>query len=153
MTVAVVVRPASATQHEDLRGLVQAAGLPLAGLESVVARFVAERHGEVVGVAALEQHVDERGDVFLLRSVAVRTGFRGQGIGEGLTRAALQHVDAHGGPVALLTETAADFFPRFGFVEVLRADLPTALLGSAELQGACAVSARAFLRAARRPAS
>jgi amino-acid N-acetyltransferase len=50
--------------------------------------------------------------------------------------------------VALLTETAAGWFPRFGFHPVDRAALDPALAASAELAGACPATAQAFLRPA-----
>ena len=64
-----------------------------------------------------------------------------------LVRAALAAVDP-AGPVALLTETAAGWFPRFGFHLVDRAALDPALAASAELAGACPATAQAFLRPA-----
>ena len=146
MAPELLVRAATADDETALLDLVRDAGLPLDGLHTVATRFVAERRGDLLGVAALEHHVDERGDAYLLRSVAVRPEARGQGVGAALTRAALRAVDEHGGTVALLTETAPGYFPRFAFVETARADLPTALAASTELQGACEVSARAFLR-------
>jgi amino-acid N-acetyltransferase len=50
-----------------------------------------------------------------------------------LTRAALSVVDSLEAPVGLLTETAAGYFLRFGFVDVPRDDLPPALAASPEL--------------------
>jgi amino-acid N-acetyltransferase len=82
----------------------------------------------------------------LLHSAAVEPAWRGRGVGSALTAAALADVDTVGGPVALLTETAAGYFPRFGFTPVERGELPTALAASAELRGACPASARALLR-------
>jgi amino-acid N-acetyltransferase len=76
----------------------------------------------------------------------VTPAWRGRGVGIALSAAALAHVDAAGSPVALLTETAAGYFPRFGFTPVDRDQLPASLAGSAELRGACPTSARALLR-------
>jgi amino-acid N-acetyltransferase len=99
-----------------------------------------------VGAVALEEHGSGPETAFLLRSAVVDPACRGRGIGDALTRAALAHVDRAGAAVALLTETAADWFRRFGFVPVDRTALPPALEGSAELRGACPVSAQAMLR-------
>ncbi len=41
----------------------------------------------------------------------------------------------------LLTTTAEDWFPRFGFVRIARDAVPAALHASAELRGACPASA------------
>jgi hypothetical protein len=58
--------------------------------------------------------------------------------------AALALVDDVGAPVGLLTETAADYFPRHGFTAVDRDPLPAALTASAELR--LPASAHALLR-------
>jgi amino-acid N-acetyltransferase len=133
--------------------LVAAAGLPLTGLVDAALVLVAEDAGELIGSIALERHGTGGGTAFLLRSAAVAPAWRGRGVGAALTAAALAHVDAVGAPVALLTETAAGYFPRFGFSAVDRKRLPAALSASAELQGACPASARALLRPATVPAT
>jgi amino-acid N-acetyltransferase len=148
----VTTRTARPQEHPAFDDLVRGAGLPLDGLDSVPHRLVAEESGSMVGVAALERHGDGAGTAFLLRSVVTRPDRRGLGVGAALTRAALAIVDEAAAPVALLTETADAYFPRFGFHEVQRGELPPALSASEELRGACAVSARALLREVRRQA-
>lgn len=145
----VVVREAGAADVAAVRTLVASAGLPLDGLDDAVVLMV-ESEGAVVGAIALERHDDGGGAAFLLRSAAVDPSSRGRGVGSALTRAALGRVDAEGAPVALLTESAEDWFPRFGFAVVGRDRLPAALQASAELRGACPASARALLRPPRR---
>ena len=74
----------------------------------------------VVGSAALEFY----GKAALLRSVAVVAELRGAGLGHRLTGAALDLARQRGvTAVYLLTETAADFFPRFGFRPTQRAQI------------------------------
>ena len=153
MSGTVDIRPAAPSERGSARALLRAAGLPLAGLNDVAVLLVAVRGCEVVGCAALERHGDGPGVAYLLRSVAVREDLRGSGAGGALTGRALAEVDAAGASVALLTETADAYFPRFGFRPVRRDELPSELSGSAELQGACAVSARALLRPAGVPAA
>jgi amino-acid N-acetyltransferase len=145
-------RRATAEDAAAVERLVREAGLPLAGLDDAVLRFVTDDHGAVVAVAALEEHGSGTGRVFLLRSVVTRPDLRGRGAGAAVTRAALRHVDDAGAPVALLTETAEHWFPRFGFQAVERVDLPPALAASEELRGACPVSAHALLREPPAPA-
>jgi amino-acid N-acetyltransferase len=123
--------------------LVTAAGLPTTGLAKTWRTWVAFDHDRLLGTASLERH----DGAYLLRSVAVRDEARGRGIGAQLVRAALAAVDPPR-PVALLTETAAGWFPRFGFHPVDRTALDPALAASAELAGACPASAQAFLRPA-----
>ena len=49
--------------------------------------------------------------------------------------------------VTLLTTTAMDWFPRFGFTRINRADVNPALLVSEELRGACPATAVVMRRA------
>jgi amino-acid N-acetyltransferase len=140
------VRLATVEDAGSIERLVREAGLPVAGLDDAVLRFVAEVDDVVVAVAALEERGAGVERAFLLRSVVTRPDLRGAGAGAAVTRAALRHVDEVGARVALLTETAEHWFPRFGFRPVERADLPPALAASEELKGACPVSAHALLR-------
>jgi amino-acid N-acetyltransferase len=52
--------------------------------------------------------------------------------------------------VALLTATAAGFFPRFGFRVVERSQVPVAVQEPVEFQDACPASATAMLLELRR---
>jgi amino-acid N-acetyltransferase len=91
-----------------------------------------------VGSAALELY----GNAALLRSVAVDQNLRGQGLGQQLTRAALDLAGQHGvETVYLLTETATDFFPRFGFQPIARSAVAPAVQQSVEFTSACPASA------------
>ncbi len=149
----VIVREAAPADRTATTDLVAAAGLPLAGLSEAALVLVAEAAGALVGTVALERHGTGGDTAFLLRSAAVAPAWRGRGVGAALAAAALAHVDAVDAPVALLTETAEGYFPRFGFVPAGRDGLPAALAGSAELRGACPASARALLRPPTRSAA
>jgi amino-acid N-acetyltransferase len=109
--------------------------LPEAGLTEHVDSLLVAREGDrVVGCAALEVY----GEQALLRSVAVDESMRGRGLGRDLTRAALELAEGRGVlTVYLLTETAAGFFPRFGFAVVDRASVSGAVTSSAEFTTAC----------------
>jgi amino-acid N-acetyltransferase len=137
------IRLAHPEETNTVAELVTAAGLPTAGLAQAWRIWVAVDRDRLLGTASLERY----DGAYLLRSVAVRDEARGRGIGAQLVRAALAAV-APAGPVALLTETAAGWFPRFGFHPVDRAALDPALTASAELAGACPATAQAFLRPA-----
>lgn len=143
--IGVTIRRARTEDWPVIRRLVGAAGLPLDGLADCFAVFLAEHSGRIVGTAAMERHGDGADVAYLLRSVAVDDGVRRGGIGARLVDRALHAADP-GAPVALLTETAADYFPRFGFIPIDRAALPASLAASRELRGACPASARALLR-------
>jgi amino-acid N-acetyltransferase len=135
----VVVEPAAPADDAGILRLVDACGLPLDGLrEHLDTALVARAAGRIVACAALEVH----GDDALLRSVAVDVTLRGSGLGQRMVRAALALARARGvRSLYLLTTTAAQFFPRFGFVPVARDAVPDGVRQSVEFQSACPASA------------
>jgi amino-acid N-acetyltransferase len=145
------IRAARADELEPVRALLVDARLPLDGFDDAAVVLVAVDGSAVVGAIALERHGEP--PAMLLRSAVVAPALRGSGLGEALVRSALAVADDAGAPVALLTETAAGWFPRFGFVEMPWSQLPEPLSASRELQGACSASATAMLRPAPSPAS
>jgi N-acetylglutamate synthase-like GNAT family acetyltransferase len=123
--------------------LLERSGLPKEGLADHLATTLVARSGdEVVGSAALEVY----GAAALLRSVAVDSMLRGEGLGYRLTRAALDLARHRGvATVYLLTETAGDFVPRFGFHPTERAAVDPAVQQSVEFRGACPTSAQVLV--------
>jgi len=72
----------------------------------------------------------------------VSWGLRGFGIGYRLTEAALELSRDYGiEEVYLLTETADLFFPRFGFRQIPRSEVPHNVQSSVEFTAACPASA------------
>ena len=89
----------------------------------------------MLDAASLQKVVD---DAALLRSVAVATERRGEGLGRQLTAAAIQLAKTIGVPaVYLLTTTAQPYFAKRGFKPIDRDEIHPQLLASTELQGAC----------------
>jgi amino-acid N-acetyltransferase len=132
----------TAAQQDDLPAvlnLLDRSGLPRDGLaEHFDIALVARDSARVVGSAAVERY----GDAGLLRSVAVDDHYRGQGLGARLVGAALDQARQEGlQAVYLLTTTAPEYFPRFGFQPVARADVAPAVQQSVEFTGACPASA------------
>lgn len=126
----------------DILALLKQSELPTAGIERHInTTLLARDNGQLVGCAAVEVY----GTAGLLRSVAVAANQRGTGLGQRLTKAALDLANERGvRTVYLLTTTAAGFFPRFGFVTIARDELDPALGQSEELRGACPASAVAM---------
>jgi amino-acid N-acetyltransferase len=116
--------------------------LPIAGVKDHLEHFLLEFANEnLIGCAGLEIH----GHAGLLRSVAVSEHHRSTGIGKTLVRAILEHAKAnHLSSLSLLTESAQEYFPRFGFEITPRDALPKSLQASAELREACPDSAIAM---------
>ena len=119
--------------------LLEAQHLPVDGIDDHLETMLVARSGiDVVGAAAVELYADGA----LLRSVVVDPAYQGQGLGGRLTESALQLADRHGvNAVFLLTTTAENFFPRFGFGPVPRSVVPWSVQASVEFQSACPASA------------
>ena len=138
----ITIEPAAPADWPAISALLQQSGLPLAGLADHLAHTLVARAGsQIVGCAALERY-----DRYaLLRSVAVAAEARGIGLGQHLTHTALAQASrAEVQAVYLLTETAATFFPRFGFHPVDRSQVPPAVRQSVEFTTACPASALAM---------
>jgi N-acetylglutamate synthase-like GNAT family acetyltransferase/2-polyprenyl-3-methyl-5-hydroxy-6-metoxy-1,4-benzoquinol methylase len=134
-----VARPAD---FPSIAALLHEVGLPVDGLaEHAPNALAAYEGGQVVGSATLELY----GAAALLRSVAVATTHRGQGVGERLVHEALNRAREHGvTQVFLLTSSAGEYFPRFGFQPVERAAVPAAVKQSLEFTVLCPESALAM---------
>ena len=131
-------------QTDDLpavEALLLERGLPLDGLEEEFGRFwVADAGGQLVGAGGLEVH----GRLGLLRSLAVQPESEGTGVGSRITWQLLEEaVDQGLREVFLLTTSASDYFPRFGFVRLRRREVPTDVQASA-LFKACPEKATAM---------
>jgi amino-acid N-acetyltransferase len=130
---------ASAADAADLLDLLDRTKLPADGLlDHLQTTFVVRSEGRVVGSAALEVYADGA----LLRSVAVDPGLQGSGLGHRLIEAATAAAVELGVPALyLLTTTAEQFFPRFGFSQIARDEVPASVQESVEFRGACPASA------------
>lgn len=140
----VLIEPPAPADVEGLYGLLREAGLPLDGLDAHLSgALVAKVDGQVVGSAGVEQY----GAAGLLRSVAVRESLRGTGLGRQLVEAVQERARAAGiARLYLLTETAAEWFPRFGFTPIPRSAVEPAVQASVEFTSACPASAQAMLK-------
>ena len=133
------VRPARAADYPAVAGLLEAAGLPTAGLSPSLADFLVAEGGDgLVGAIGLEVY----GGAALLRSAVVAAAEQSHGTGTALVGGLLDHARARGvHDVYLLTNTAEDWFPRFGFARVGREVVAAGVNASAEFRGACPDSA------------
>jgi amino-acid N-acetyltransferase len=133
------IRSAEARDLPQIEALLAASSLPLEGArEAFQVGFVAEDGDRIVGAAALECYEDGA----LLRSVVVAASARGQGLGERLTMAAVEAARRRAAPaVYLLTTTAANFFPRLGFLGCSRDAVPPSVQQSIEFRSACPATA------------
>lgn len=141
--MSMTIEPAKSGDLPAILSLLERGGLPAAGLDQHLEAAVVAREGtRVIGCAAIELY----GQAGLLRSVAVDPAARGLGLGIRLTEAALALARGRGvRTVYLLTETAAQFFPRFGFRPIPREEVAPAVRRSVEFTEACAVTAQAMV--------
>jgi N-acetylglutamate synthase-like GNAT family acetyltransferase len=131
----VLIRTATDADLGPVRQLLAASGLPLDGVEQNFSDFiVAENENTIAGVIGIERY----GTAGLLRSAVVSPGARGSGVGSQLVTKLLERASAQGiREVYLLTTTAEEYFPRFGFTRVTRTEVPESVQASREFQGAC----------------
>ena len=134
-----VIQPAEPRDLPAVRRLLETQHLPLDGIDAHVSTMVVAKQGsEVVGAAAVELYADGA----LLRSVVVDPRVQGQGLGHRLSEAALSIAAGRGTRTAfLLTTTAEKFFPKLGFEQIVRDDVPASVRASIEFQSACPASA------------
>lgn len=133
------IRPATAADHPALRALLAASSLPVEDIAVDTIDFlVAELDGALLGVVA----VQACGDIGLLRSLTVDANGRGRGLGRALVECAEAHARARGLlRLVLLTETAAAFFSRRGYVPAERGDMPAQIQSTAQFRSLCPATA------------
>jgi amino-acid N-acetyltransferase len=130
------IRAATIDDLEPVRALLGGAALPIDGLEDHFGDpyCVAEVERRIVGAEGIEVH----GADGLLRSAVIAPPWRGRGLGDALTRDRIRWARGRGlRALYLLTTTAADYFPRFGFTIADRAAAPAAIRASREFAVAC----------------
>jgi amino-acid N-acetyltransferase len=138
------IRAATSQDFDAVENLLSASRLPLDGVKENFSSFVvADDQGEIAGAIGLEKF----GTVALLRSAVVAPGYRGSGVGRKLVETVLERAETDGiEELFLLTTSAEDYFPRFGFTRTTRTAVPSAVKASAEFQGACPDSAAVMTR-------
>jgi amino-acid N-acetyltransferase len=119
--------------------LLSDSALPTDGLlDHLGTAVVARREDGIIGCAALEVYPEGA----LLRSVAVAEDTKRRGLGTQLTNSALDLAATLGlRTIYLLTTTAEEFFPRFGFERITREQVPATVQASIEFRSACPASA------------
>ena len=140
------IRLASPHDAEAVETLLAASQLPLDGVRDALECFVLAEHDEgLVGVAGIERC--GAGQHALLRSVAVHPAWRSRGLGRELVRRAIALAEERGATALyLLTTTAEQYFPSFGFRKIDRSAVPADVQATAEFRDACPASATVMSR-------
>jgi len=138
-----LTRRATSRDWRPVKALLGQCDLPMEGAAEHLGNFLLAFDGErMIACAGLEYY----GNAALLRSVAVQPGNRGRGVGKALvTQLLAMTAQRNIENVALLSTTAADYFPRMGFTAVARDSLPHGVMASAEFKGACPDTATAMM--------
>ena len=138
------IRAAQPGDFTSVVGLLRASDLPVDGVPASLDTFlVAEREGRVVGLIGLELY----GTDALLRSAVVDASERGTGLGARLVEGIIARAQERSiSALWLLTTTAEEWFPRFGFSVATRDEVPPLVRASREFQGACPASATVMRR-------
>jgi amino-acid N-acetyltransferase len=133
------IRSATRADLPNINALLTKSELPLDGVEDVIDNFVvADVDGAIVGVAALECCLENG----LLRSVAVEPEWRSRGVARQLVMRVISDAESRGFPALyLLTMSAEQYFPRFGFERVVRDGVPADIRGNAQFTTMCPSSA------------
>lgn len=139
-------RRATQRDVEGLRALLEGSGLRSDRLERRLSGSLvtggSDEESPLDATACLEE-IDGFG---LLRSVAVRPGLRGKGLGMLATAAAVGEARSRGASrVYLLTETAEGFFKGLGFSVIERGELPPAVGTGEHAAEECASAAAMVL--------
>ena len=133
------IRRARPEDRERVHDLLTRSSLPLGGIPDSLSGFVvAEDADTIIGVGGIE----DCGPEALLRSVAVDESARGRGVGARIVEQLIDDVRASGrSSVYLLTNTAENYFPAFGFSRVDRATVPEPIRATEQFSKLCSVTA------------
>ncbi len=124
---------------EEIVNLLKENALPFDDIGSSDIQFsVIKSEGELIACGGLEIF-DE---VALLRSVAIKDGFKSRGIGAKIVELLLTEAKRNKvKSVYLLTTTAVNYFERKGFSVILREEAPGSIKNSSEFSELCPDSA------------
>jgi amino-acid N-acetyltransferase len=135
----ITINPATAADLAPIKALLEASGLPTAGVDEHWKTFIIARDGDrMVGCGGAEAYQFAA----LLRSIAVLPDYRSHGIGRRIVRQLLDRLASRGlREFYLLTTTAEEYFRKRGFKTIDRDEVHPQLLSSREFQDACPTTA------------
>ncbi len=133
------INVATENQISDIKSLLKNLNLVYEDVDKYVENFIVVlENKQIVGCAGFEKYEE----VGLLRSVAVDSKHQGKGIGHKL----IKEINANASKreikeFYLLTDSASQFFHKFGFEEVSRANVDIRIKKTYEYSEACPESA------------
>ena len=131
----ITISAARPSDVPEIKKLLVASGLPVAGVDDHWKTFiVAREHGVLVGCGGAESYENAA----LIRSIAVDAGHRSHGLGRRIVRQLIDRLASRGlRDFYLLTTTAESYFRKRGFSRIEREEVHPQLLRSREFQDAC----------------
>lgn len=142
------IEPTVPSELSSILNLLNEVDLPNEGVKDHLSNFFTlkgndDSNLEPWGCAGLEIY----GDSALLRSMAISLEHQGKGLGTVLTEAMIKDARKKGiRKLFLLTDTAEDFFTRFGFRVVEREIIPEDVKTSIEFTKLCSAAPAMMLR-------
>ena len=135
MTTELTFLPLPPQQRDEAASQLAAAGLCSHDLQQPkVELFAVQKDGYTIGYWGYERY----GRATLFRSLLLKPAYRQQGYGSQIWQQAKALLRQQGiRKVYLLTDTAADFFSRLGFVVVARESAPPAIRQTSEFATFC----------------
>jgi amino-acid N-acetyltransferase len=135
------IEPFAESDRDDIIGLLSEAELPTEDLNTqTLQNFLVAKEG--IGTTVGAVGVELYGETGLLRALVVDASYRGRGLGKQLTNEIEAYARGMGvKTLYLLTMTAADFFPRLGYRQTQRSNVPRSIAETFEFKSACPVSA------------
>lgn len=131
--------PAAKSDERTIQLLLGENSLPNEDISKHVDHFILAKDSEkIVGCIGLEVY----GEIGFVRSLAVKTAFRDQGIAGALYQECEKHAKSIGiRDLYLLTVTAETFFAKRGWKRTDRGDAPEVICRTEEFKGLCPESA------------
>ncbi len=138
------IRPATDADLDFIETILAENGLPVADISEVIDQlYICEGDTQRIGVGGFEAY----GHVALLRSLAVRADFQGEGWGTRMCTALIERAaEQEINELYLLTTSADGFFERFGFERIDRQAVPPSIRETREFDKLCPQSATCMNR-------
>ena len=133
-------REATSADLPTIKELLNISKLPSDDIDDHIDNFIViEEKGNVIGVGGLEIY----DDIGLVRSIAVVAEHRSKGIGEMIYRLVEDKANDKGiNTLYLLTESATEYFKKFGFITQERSEVPASIAETKQFRELCPSSAK-----------
>jgi amino-acid N-acetyltransferase len=139
-----MIRSTTEQDYPRVCSLLELENLPTIDLDKNLPHFFVKTiNEEVVGSIGMEHY----GQSGLLRSMIVGPAFRNKGIASELVNKLTQYAKDQGlKKLFLITNTAEEYFQRFGFIKVSREHVEQEVLQSKEFNGLCPASSAIMVK-------